>query len=373
MIVAETKAQALDAAELVVVDYDPAACGHHAPTPPRAAGAPAIAVEVPGNMCLDWRTGDIAGVDGCFRHSRTCGHAAAGQPPHRHQPDGAARRRRTFDPARPLHAACLQPEHPRQPRRHRRARWASSRQDVRFIAPDVGGGFGAKNFAYAEHALILWAARRTGRPVKWIATRSRRRSCPTIRRATIWPTRRWRWTRTAGSWRCRWTASPISAPTWPAASGGVQTYQYPHLQGTVYAIPAIALHVRAVLTNTTPIGVTRGPGLRRDGQHHGTPDRRRRARQCGFDRLELRRRNCRRRRHADDQRFRLRGRQRRFPPQPSIRRWPMPTWPGSRPAAATARRGASCAAWASPITSRAPADRPTRTSTSVSSPTAACR
>ena len=43
---------------------------------------------------------------------------------------------------------------------------------VRFIAPDVGGGFGAKNFAYAEHALILWAARRTGRPVKWIATRS---------------------------------------------------------------------------------------------------------------------------------------------------------------------------------------------------------
>ena len=44
--------------------------------------------------------------------------------------------------------------------------------EVRFIAPDVGGGFGAKNFAYAEHALILWAARRTGRPVKWIATRS---------------------------------------------------------------------------------------------------------------------------------------------------------------------------------------------------------
>ena len=44
--------------------------------------------------------------------------------------------------------------------------------DVRFIAPDVGGGFGAKNFTYAEHALILWAAKRVGRPVKWIATRS---------------------------------------------------------------------------------------------------------------------------------------------------------------------------------------------------------
>src|SRR6185369_1694951 len=43
---------------------------------------------------------------------------------------------------------------------------------VRFVAPDVGGGFGAKNFPYAEYALILWAAKRVGRPVKWIATRS---------------------------------------------------------------------------------------------------------------------------------------------------------------------------------------------------------
>src|SRR5207249_11099496 len=43
---------------------------------------------------------------------------------------------------------------------------------VRFVAPDVGGGFGAKNFIYPEHVLILWAAKRVGRPVKWIATRS---------------------------------------------------------------------------------------------------------------------------------------------------------------------------------------------------------
>ena len=43
---------------------------------------------------------------------------------------------------------------------------------VRFIAPDVGGGFGAKNFVYPEHVLIPWAAKRVGRPVKWIASRS---------------------------------------------------------------------------------------------------------------------------------------------------------------------------------------------------------
>jgi aerobic carbon-monoxide dehydrogenase large subunit len=70
----------------------------------------------------------------------------------------------------------------------------------------------------------------------------------------------------------------------------VQTYQYVHLQGTVYRIPAIALHVVAVLSNTAPIGVTRGPGFAEtvnilerliDAAAH----------QHGFDRAELRRSN----------------------------------------------------------------------------------
>ncbi len=42
----------------------------------------------------------------------------------------------------------------------------------RVIAPDVGGGFGMKGDAYPEDALVLWASRRCGRPVKWVATRS---------------------------------------------------------------------------------------------------------------------------------------------------------------------------------------------------------
>jgi carbon-monoxide dehydrogenase large subunit len=43
---------------------------------------------------------------------------------------------------------------------------------VRFVAPDVGGGFGAKNFIYPEYVLVPWAAKRIGRPVKWIAGRN---------------------------------------------------------------------------------------------------------------------------------------------------------------------------------------------------------
>jgi aerobic carbon-monoxide dehydrogenase large subunit len=73
-------------------------------------------------------------------------------------------------------------------------------------------------------------------------------------------------------------------------AGGVQTNQYAHLPGSVYDIPAIALHVRAVLTNTTPIGVTRGPGFAETANiMERLIDAT--ARQCGFDRAALRRRN----------------------------------------------------------------------------------
>src|SRR5690606_28632247 len=71
---------------------------------------------------------------------------------------------------------------------------------------------------------------------------------------------------------------------------GLQTYQYLHLAGTVYAIPAIALQIAAVLTNTAPVGVSRGPGF---GEMNAIVERLidTAARKCGFDRAELRRRN----------------------------------------------------------------------------------
>ena len=48
---------------------------------------------------------------------------------------------------------------------------------IRVISPDVGGGFGMKADLYADDALVLWAARRCGRPVKWTATRSESLLC----------------------------------------------------------------------------------------------------------------------------------------------------------------------------------------------------
>ena len=161
--------------------------------------------------------------------------------------------------------------------------------DVRFIAPDVGGGFGAKNFTYAEHALILWAARRVGRPVKWIATRSEgfvsdhqardHRADASLALDAV------------GRFLALRVNSVANIGAYMAGgAGAVQTNQYVHLQGSIYAIPAIALHVVTALSNTTPIGVTRGPGF---AEAVNIIERLidAAARQCGFDRAELRRRN----------------------------------------------------------------------------------
>ena len=84
--------------------------------------------------------------------------------------------------------------------------------------------------------------------------------------------------------------SAANAGAYLVSAGGVQTFQYAHLPGTVYRIPAVALRVAGVLTNTAPVGVTRGPGF---AEAVNIIERLidRAARQSGFDRAELRRKN----------------------------------------------------------------------------------
>src|SRR6516164_11038909 len=65
LIIAETHAQAIDAAEELAVDYAPLPAVTTA-TAARAADAPEISAGVPGNVCFDWRTGDTAAVDAAF-------------------------------------------------------------------------------------------------------------------------------------------------------------------------------------------------------------------------------------------------------------------------------------------------------------------
>ena len=287
LIVAETRAQALDAAEQVVVEYSPlpavttaAAAG--------AAGAPEISPEVPDNLCFDWRTGDSGAVAAAFAAAAHVveldleNHRIVTNPM---EPRGVIG---LWDAERGRYTAYVSSQRIHATRDNTARALGVPPSAVRFVAPDVGGGFGAKNFIYPEHVLILWAAKRVGRPVKWIATRSEgflsdhqardhRAEAALALDAT-------------GRFLALRVNSTANAGAYLVSAGGVQTFQYAHLPGTVYRIPAIELQVSAVLTNTAPIGVTRGPGF---AEAVNIIERLidKAARQCGFDRAELRRLN----------------------------------------------------------------------------------
>src|SRR5262249_1772202 len=171
LIVAETHAQALDAADQVAVDYTPIPAVTTAAAA-RAPGSPEISPEVPGNVCLDWHTGDSVAADAAFAAAahivelRIDNHRIVTNPI---EPRGVIG---FWDTEQARYTAHVSSQSIHATRDNTARALGVAPAAVRFIAPDVGGGFGAKNFIYPEHVLILWAARRVGRPVKWIATRS---------------------------------------------------------------------------------------------------------------------------------------------------------------------------------------------------------
>ncbi len=166
---------------------------------------------------------------------------------------------------------------------------AFSPDGSRIVAPDVGGAFGVKNFAYSEFPLLAWAGRRAGRPVKWIATRSEMFLTDHQARDHISTAR------LALDDDGRFLALEIRTAAnlgayMVGSSGGVQSALFSHLSGTVYDIPAVSVQVSTVFTNTTPLGVTRAPGF---SEANFIIERLidTAARECGFGPAELRMRN----------------------------------------------------------------------------------
>jgi carbon-monoxide dehydrogenase large subunit len=127
---------------------------------------------------------------------------------------------------------------------------------VRVVAPDVGGGFGAKG-AKVEDVLVGWVARATGRPVRWTETRSESMVALPPGRAMVLDFE-------LGATRDgRLEALKLSILADAGAYPGLGAF-LPNLTALmssgVYQIPKIEAEVKAVATNTTPTGPVRGAG-----------------------------------------------------------------------------------------------------------------
>jgi carbon-monoxide dehydrogenase large subunit len=171
-IVARTLDEAKDAAELVAVAYAPLPCVTDTATA-ALPGSPPVWDECPDNISHVLSFGDRTKTDAAFamadhhlrrRYVVTRVHAQF------MEPRGALGHYDRAEQRYTLYADCQYPHRVRNMLAESVFRIPESR--MRVIANDVGGGFGTKGWQYVEHRLVLWAAKKLGRPVKWACERS---------------------------------------------------------------------------------------------------------------------------------------------------------------------------------------------------------
>jgi carbon-monoxide dehydrogenase large subunit len=249
-IVTETRPQGVDAAELVLVDYDPLP----AVIDMEAALTDEVVVHADAgtNLILDMpfgRTDDF--FDGCevVVSQRMINQRVAPCPL---EVRAAAA---TWEDGRLVHWACTQMPH--AVKETLCQVYGLEPAQVRVIAPDVGGGFGAKGANYTEELLMGWLARRLGRPVRWVETRSESMVGLGHGRGQIQDVELGG-TRDGKVQAYRLTVIQDSgAYGW---FGGVLPFMTRTMLPGVYDIPKTEFNSRSVVTNTTPTVAYRGAG-----------------------------------------------------------------------------------------------------------------
>lgn len=171
LVVAKSAAQAQDAAESLVVDYEdlPAVTTAEQALAP---GAPQLHPGAPGNLVLDFVGGDEAATNAAFAraarvvkltayHSRVIGNPM--------EPRAAMG---SYDAQKDLYFLHATTQGVGPMRGQLSAVLGVPPEKVRVVAEEVGGGFGVRFNAYPEYGALLYAAKKLGRPVKWVGTRS---------------------------------------------------------------------------------------------------------------------------------------------------------------------------------------------------------
>ncbi|HEY6834827.1 MAG TPA: xanthine dehydrogenase family protein molybdopterin-binding subunit, partial [Pseudolabrys sp.] len=170
-VVAETQAQALDAAEMIAVDYDelPAITSTADAAKP---DAPRVWADSPDNICFVELIGDKAKTDEAFA---SAAHVVKGNftinrvTAATMEPRGAVGDYHAADERYTIYTALQRP-HPTRADLAKMMKVPESK--VRVITGDTGGSFGMKSPIFNETPLVMLASKITGRPVKWISTRT---------------------------------------------------------------------------------------------------------------------------------------------------------------------------------------------------------
>jgi carbon-monoxide dehydrogenase large subunit len=172
MVVAETYEQARNAAELVMVDYEPLAAVVDV-RDAQAPGAPVIHDIATNNQCYKWAIGDKAAVDATFAnaaHVTKIDLVNNRLAPNPMEPRAAIGH---YNRAGDDYTLYVSNQNPHVERLLLTAFvMGLPEHKVRVIAPDVGGGFGAKIYLYAEDVCLTWASKKLNRPIKWNCDRS---------------------------------------------------------------------------------------------------------------------------------------------------------------------------------------------------------
>jgi len=289
MVVAESLAEARDAAELIEVDYEVR------PAVANTVGAldaktPRVWDDLPSNLCFDWEVGRRKAVDAGFAkakhrvllkvvNNRLIVNSMEARVAIGDYQEGEERYH-LYTSSQGSHslrgvlagAVFKVPEH-----------------RIHVVTPDVGGGFGMKLFVYPEHVLVLYAAKRFGRPVRWVGERGDAFVTDTHGRDNVTEAE------LALDENGKFLALRVDIVANMGAYLSLYSTFIPTGAGSamhagVYQTPAVVIRVQGVYTHTTPIDAYRGAGrpeaayiLERLVDHA--------AKQLKIDAAELRRRN----------------------------------------------------------------------------------
>jgi aerobic carbon-monoxide dehydrogenase large subunit len=259
VVIAESKAEARDAAEAVNVEYDvlPAVSD---PAQAQKSGAPVIHDVASDNTVYRWHLGDKAATDQAFsqaKHVTKLDIVNNRLVPNPMEPRAAIGE---YDPGTGTFTLHTTSQNPHVARLVLAAFIGiAPEHKLRVIAPDVGGGFGSKIFIYAEETVCIWAARKVGRPVKWTCDRTEAFLCDAHGRDHV--------THAEMALDDKGKVTGIRVKTIANLGGylstfasSVPTYLYAPLLSGQYDIPAIYCEVDAVYTNTAPVDAYRGAG-----------------------------------------------------------------------------------------------------------------